>query len=55
MQTLVNFTCGEARAKSQAEALLLSGRSGGWCRKPVEHKPTEVEDKHPVFANTLLC
>lgn len=53
MQMLVNFTCGEARTKSKAEALLLSGQNTCWCRKPTQHKPTRVEDKHPVFTNTL--
>lgn len=53
------WTLWETRTKSlksaRAEALLLSGRNTGWCRKPIQHKPNKVEDKHPVFANILLC
>lgn len=60
--SLVLFLCSRLNAdacelymwtKSQVEALLLSGRNTCWCRKPTQHKPTKVEDKHPVFTNTL--
>lgn len=60
--SLVLFLCTRLNAdacelymwtKSQVEALLLSGRNTCWCRKPTQHKPTKVEDKHPVFTNTL--